>query len=434
MSLGAETHAREMPAARDGLAAILIPRDDPLVPELRRALDIGFMYGGLIADKTHAAHGHEVLADPAARNDDAPLPETLRLSLEGAIEGLDPGDGNDSHLLFMRIRDIETAYAGSDILAFSLAATQDHMHRQFAEYHRPEKELSRGDTRRLQSLYYAGALVGALLHSDATNLGKAPVEILRAMQGPAESVALRMEFEPDDDLVDAMGGALSSRLAFSYVDSEGGVPYVAAVMNGFQFGPNTVSMPFFIPGMEEPVLMEKIPLADTEALIVRHDVADGAGPGEFGVMTDPERYPEVRSGARIVGLVLKGGEVCVAAYHRAHPDAAVVHGLAAKAAGVNPQDLPYSSGIELAAPSGSAVSRKAGYIALGAGMAMPWALDAVAELTGAGQARWEQDALADLMIAAGFVLYKAARRSLGTRQEQADANYQVLLDQITGYQ
>jgi len=436
MSLGAETHADEMPTAKRELADILIPDDDPLTAELERALDIGFMYGGLLADKTLATYpASDDMPENSAPDTPAgkPLPEILRESLRAAAEGLDPNEDNDSHLLFMRLRNAEVQYAHSDILAFSLASTQDHMRQQFIAYHKSEKTLTAAETRRLQTMYYAGALTGALMSSDARNLGKPPVEIMRQMQGRAESIALRLEFEPDDDPMDVLDNALSSKLAFSYLSPVDEEPYIAVIANGFQFGPNTISQPLFIPGVEEPALMKKIPLAEVEALIVSDIDPKTAERNGFRLLKDPGQYEPLGIGTQITGVLLDGGNTLVAAYDPAHPNALVIKGLVSKAYGADRRSPAYSSGIEVAgSEEAPLISRGLGRAAIGAGLVMPWALDALTELTEAGRARWDQDLIADGVILAGYALYKGARQRLQRKAARSDESYQQLLDQITG--
>ncbi len=433
MSLGVGTRSADMAVAREELADILVPSDDPLRGELGRALDIGFMYGSLIArGSLESQGGAERPADHDAPNDDRPLPKTLSRSVSAAVEGIDPDGPNGSHLLFMRLRDVEVAYAHSDLLAFSLAATQDHMRGEFAEYHKPERDLTPGETRRLQSLYYAGALVGALMHSDERNLGKPHVEIVRAMQAPSESVALRMEFESDDDVVQAIDDALSSKLSLSYIEGSEEPPYIAVVANGFQYGPNTMSLPLFIPGMEEPRLMTKVPLSDVEALIAREIDPETGEYGSFGLIADPSLFATMPQEARIVGLALKDGR-CVAAYDPAHPNAGVVRSLAAKASGLDPESMAYSYGLEATEPPKGFFMRNAGRIALGAGLAGPWAFDAITELADAGPTHPDQDVVVNVLTVAGYAVIKLWQRSLVRREERNEASYQLLLDQMTGH-
>lgn len=434
MSLGAETRAGEMADARKELADILIPSGDPLRGELGRALDIGFMYGSLIA---HRSLGRGADAEPQAglpaSSDDRPMPETLRRSIGAAARGIDTDGFEGSHQLFMRLRDVEVAYAHSDLLAFSLAVTQDHMRAEFAEYHKPERHLNPTEARRLQTLYYAGALTGALMYSDERNLGKPRVEIVRAMQGPSESVALRMEFEPDDDIVDTIDSALGSKLSFSYVNSiEEEQPYVAVVASGFQYGPNTMSVPFFIPGMEEPRLMKKIPLSDVDSLVVSQTDPETGEHGSFGLMTDPRLFEAAPEGARIAGLTLNDGS-CVAAYDPAHPNAEVIRGLAAKNLGAKPEDTIYRYGLEAGQPRQGFFMRNAGRIALGAGLAGPWVFDAITELADAGPTHPDQDVIVNVLTVAGYAGIRLWQRSLARNEERNEATYQLLLDQMAGY-
>ncbi len=424
MALGAETHAGEMAEARQRLEAILCPVDDPLIDELKRAVDIGFMYGGLIAKRSRQD------ASETAESEQGEgielLTEYLEKGMGLAVDGLDPDNTNDSYLFFMRLRSMELRLGHSDILAFSLATTQDHMGREFSDHHGPEKTLNGQQKRRLQSVYYAGALAGAVLNSGPANLTKPAVEIMRSMAGPSEPVSIRMEFEPGDNLEDALSFSLGSKLSFAYIKAENGGPYFAVVPNGLQYGPNALSLPIFVPGMEEPDLIKKVPLAEVEALVATES-DETTGRVESLRLMNPATYEETEF-VKIAGLVLP--EVCVGAFDQAHPSSKVIRELVRLWRGPLAKSLPYSFGLEAREEPTISNKRKIGAVAL-AGMLSTWIPDAINATQGNSSIKWQLDLAINGLIAGGAALVYRLNKRLKKQNTAADQTYQNLLDQIT---
>jgi hypothetical protein len=253
------------------------------------------------------------------------------------------------------------------------------------------------------------------------------VEILRTMRS-RESVALRFQFEPGDNLANALDYALSTKLSFEYVEPDDEDSYIVAMANGFQYGPNMLASPLFIPGSEEPALAERLRLEDVGGIIIeRADMATGE-PASFAAVTERADFHQASLGGRIVGVMLDEG--CVGAYDRVHPNAAAIHRLAARAYGISPDDLAYGHAFADREPQ-EATTGKLGSLALSAGLAMPWLLDGLSELREPGSGHWGQDLLADALLAGGYVAYRAVKWHQERRAADADDLYQKMLDQVT---
>jgi hypothetical protein len=414
MSLGAETHAAEMHTAWEQIKDMLIPEGDPLTKELVRALDVGYMYGRLIAARSNEHKASEPEGQAPQQFDHA-LSESLGRGMQRAVEGLDLSCVDDNYLLFMRLRKVEVEQANSDILAFSLAAVQDHMVQEFDRFH-GSLHLTRDQTYRLQSMFYAGALVGSLLSSDPEDLDKPTVEVMRTTQGSTRTPAVRLEFDQEDNLVEAVDIALGSKLVFQYVNDESQKQnsYIAIVPSGIQFAPNMLSLPIFIPGMEEPELIMKVPIDQVDALIVANQEPESGQVKTFSLIAEPQAYlddPETSLNSKVVGVLMDEG--CYGAYDKAHPNSQVIREMAALWSSVEPEMLKYEFEMKLAdAPTSES---NFGKIAV-AGAALPWLFDVVT-LAGSGESsiHWQTDAGMDVVILAGVGILAAAKRILKKR-------------------
>lgn len=422
MSLGVETRSSELPTARAELLSILVGQDEPLKDELKRAVDVGFMYGSLIAKTSHD--------NPNSSPDDQALPAPLGADLRAAFSGLDLDDSHDNSLFFMRLRGIEVKHAHSDILAFSLAATQDHMGREFGTNHKSGGDMTRQQMQRMQSTFYAGALAGALL-TGGLDPDKPTVEIMRSLQGGEEAVSIRLEFEPGDSLDEALDLALSSKLHFRMANRAHGEPYIAVLPNGLQFGPNALSLPLFIEGMEEPDLIVKVPLGEVEALVVAKTDPESQTLSTLRLISDPVEYLEQPEPSdKIVGLVLEN--ICVSSYDARHPNARTIREMAAKLRGVPYEELSYSSGIEKAY---GPPRRRLGAMTLSglAGTGGIWLPDALQAAFAEGRVHWGDDVLMQGLLLAALGVIAAGKHILRRSSVKADEHYQNALDQITQY-
>jgi hypothetical protein len=433
MSLGAETRADDNKVARQQLAAILIPENDAMSADLQRALDIGFMYGGLMAsnsqsEKAGSQVGH---LQTVAATYSAPLPTSVARGLYEAQSGLDLELSNDNYLFFRRLRAVEVQEAGSDILAFCLAATQDHMGAEFNNHRKSDAEFTSLQKRRLQSLYYAGALAGALLTGDEQTWNKPTVEIMRGTYAENEPVSIRMEFEPGDDISAAVEYLLGAQLSFSYVNNGFNEPYVAVLPAGIQFGPNALSMPLHMPQLEEPEVMYKAPVRDIQALVVGYTDAETNKIEKIGIVSEVEEYlTSQNERSRLVGLLLP--EVCAGSYHRAHPNASVIRDLASQVSGVAASEIVYSSVLE-PVPSNErwSTNKKLGAYAA-ASITSIWATEMLEyALVKDKSINWSADISVSAIVVAGVGILAYAKNVLKKTGKEHDKDYQQLLDQFT---
>lgn len=337
MTLGVGTLSDAMPQARDELSHILIESDDPRQGALQRALDVGYMYGSLIAKKT-------------AELSDSGLPHMLSATisrelgdgLAHAVAGLDLHDTKDSFEFFRRLRNLEVELCKSDVLAVGLSMTEDHMYQEFeaAAHTVDDVEPTREMVRRKQSLYYAGALVGALLNSDQERLDKPKIEIMPAPDLRESSIAMHLQFESSDNFLDTIDVALRSKLAFTYVDDED-QPYVAAYPNITQHGPNSLSLPVYMAGIEQPKILTEIPVENMDGLLVQNADRD-----TVTFVDDPDQYRDVSRDAQIVGVVASEG--CIASYDIAHPSTDSLRAFIAEQTGKD--GMPYAFSLSAESP------------------------------------------------------------------------------------
>jgi hypothetical protein len=404
-----------------------------LAIDLQRALDIGFMYGGLIAHRSSEAQSgpHDEQMEAVAETYSNPLPETIARGLYEAQAGLDLEQTNDNYLFFRRLRAIEVNEGGSDILAFCLAATQDHISAEFNGHRQSETPFTLTQQRRLQSLYYAGALVGAFIAGDDESRNRQKVEIMRSSYAEKEPISLRMEFEPGDDISAALEYLLGSKLTFSYVDNGYEEPHVAILPAGIQFGPNSLSIPLHVPRLEGPEMTYRVPLKDIKALFVAHQDPNSSAVEKFVVINDVAEYlANPNENTKLAGLLLPGG--CVATYHQVHPNASVIHDLASRITGIPISELNYSSElVHKPKTSGWSTNKRLGMYAA-ASVASVWATEIVEyALIKDKSIQWEQDITVSAIVLAGASILAYAKNVLKKTGKEHDEDYQKLLDQFT---
>jgi hypothetical protein len=425
MALGAETHAMESPATRAIIHDMLIPEDDPLREEFVRAIDIGFMYGSLIANKSHS--NQQDPANESEPDNHEKIPMTLLAEIDKARHGLDPHSAHDNYVLFMRLRNVEVQRAHSDVLAFSLASTQDHMGGEF-ERNRHSDEMFDGDTlRRFQTMFYAGALTGGLLNSSPDDLSRPRVEIIRSIIGYVEPISRRveMQFEASDveNLEQIIGGALSSKLSFSVQRPQNVAPFVAVYPSSLQYGPNVLSLPIYFPDAEEPMAMKKIPIDELDAVIIEKHDRENETVTDIVLVDDPEAYfEEPDADSEIVGLVQ--GKLCVTKYDSVHPNALNLRHLVEAFKGKKAKDIKYVNGIEAREPF--TIKHRYAWLA-GLGIAAIWVTDLLGGYAN-NEFDWQLDASSSGILIAGFAGVAYARKLLRTRIMESEQNYQKLLD------
>lgn len=415
MSLGVESHRDVMPPLDDIFSDFLVDSEDHLYGEEKRALEVGYLYGSLLKSQE------------AKRVD---VPPELARDIVQARDGLDLSDQADNYKLFMRIRDLEVAYAKSDILAFSLAATQDHMAALFEMYHEGDQSLEKQEITRLQSLYYAGALVGAYAH--APNQEARPtIEIMRGKKhDDSEPVSARIELEATDDVSSAVEYGLRSQYEFRPVRVDD-VPAIAILPGGLQFGPNALSVPLYIPGISDLTSACFVPAKKVDALLVEMRSDDKEEPAKVRYVKDVRAYlrqSDIALNAgeteKIVGLV--ADDRCVSAYSSGHPDAPAIDALVQRYVKKKHDRVTYCSSDELKQVSLEGIRRRAGRSALIAFAACAWIPDIYGKL-------FVPDHKVEWMISGTLSLASLGALALRTRMHRRlDANERRSAQQFDG--
>lgn len=230
--LGAQTRSQLFVAERNAVKAAVSTNGTLSEPEAY-ALDVGYMYGTILAG------GDQPIVDLANQ---ARLPQSFVDNL-GNTSQLVPDGPYADYDFFQAVRKLELEQTGSDVIAFGLAAAQDHLGHVLAkragESPDPEKRT------RLQNLAYVGVLSGALaVTSDEVPFPR--TEIMRSARPNGEVVAIRAEFEPSDVIARSVHYEMTNERSFMPVGI-GRKKYYAAVEGNYQFGPNTISVPLFTP-------------------------------------------------------------------------------------------------------------------------------------------------------------------------------------------
>lgn len=339
MALGVETHRRDTATVSEPLKDVLCDPESALFAEQQRAVDIGVLYG-------------TILVQPDAQDAETAthaLPPSFFGEITSIKGDLDLSTDNDNYLFFMRLREMEVAFSGSDVLAFCLTTTQDHMAHIFYDNHPGDSKLSKANITQLQSLYYAGVLAGALASYDQP-LPKTPIQIMRGMRDPVEQVAIRMEFEPSDDLETAIEHQLSSKYEFKVGIDAKGRALVAAIPGSLQYGPNVLSVPILIPDVVEPAQTSIFQEKDIDALLMAKSVK----PGDADESTSTtlrvtksvsDTLHDMPDDEKVVGIISK--DFCISAYDIAHPWALAIDKLIRQEMNIEEGAVKYCNEIQL---------------------------------------------------------------------------------------
>lgn len=317
MALGVESRREELAGIRTKVMTALLDPEDPLFKEQERAIDVGVMYGALL---TKPASDQAPVALQVDMSDE--LPSGFLEKVVQAKAGLDPTTNNGAHNLFMRLRDLEVEFAGSDVLAFCLASTQDHMGGQFMANHKGQETLASHEMTQLKTLFYAGTLAGALAATDQ-DLPREEVQIMRGWRNDLEPVGIRLEFEPGENLEDAVSYQMSSKYIFTPTMDDDGKKLVAVMPGGLQFGPNAISVPIFVPGLSEPPATSFVDVDRIDAFVVRDRVDEQTNTRRISLIKDVDGFLGQDDTAEdrpdIIGLVVNNN--LISAYNSKHPSA-----------------------------------------------------------------------------------------------------------------
>jgi hypothetical protein len=252
MSLGVESRREILPDVKDALSLLLLG-DSPEHPELRRAIDSGYMYGSILVGNPELSGQRADSAREFFHKKITPLfADAIVESAQRTIAE------TQTNLLFMLLRNAEVAMTGSDILAYSLASAQDHISNLYYKDLSADSKATSEYLLRAQTLFYAGMLTGSILAADRERLAvqkQKMVPVLRSPLTAVERVSMVAEADAGDDL--------SQRLSYDF--SHAGMISVGAMKKGrktenvfgvmarpLQFGPNKISYALSISGVSEP--------------------------------------------------------------------------------------------------------------------------------------------------------------------------------------
>lgn len=423
----------EFSDTRVKLKSALIDSSHPIADTLGRAFDVGFMYGSLIEKE-------ETTGDVGVSwgmEEEGSLAERFTT----AHEGLDLSQENDAFQWFMRLREAEVDLYGSDILAYALSRTQDHVRQIFD---RPQ-ELSVRQLVALQTSYYAGALAGAGCTRQPVQFTK-PVEITRGMRSGGESVSARLEFDAHDPIIDSITYNVRHRLGFypSFhpwdVHRKQQAPCIAVVPGGLQYGPNVASIPLFIPGVMEDAAELRADITSIDALLVQIPTEDPQGVTERIAVMDPLEYARSADNNTIRGIVV--GNTCLGAIDEAHPDAQKISQFVQDTLGIKEKTFLYTTDCEefVAAhreETSRKIRKKAATLGVVAALGSTWIPDIIGAITVEDyDVQWGMSAGINAGILTLVGLKTLSRRlSHKHKQEMAriDRHLQAYIDNATIY-
>ena len=338
MSLGFETLPDEQRNISQRIAEVLIDAEGPQAVNLRRAVEVGYLYGRLISRKSLARNDQDVDVPEAAGRSVASA--NFIESLKKATVGIDVHSLYGGFKLFAAVRSVELGLAHSDILAFSLGASQEHMKQEFTRY---DKTLDGMNMIRMQSLYYAGALAAALETSGHVVQFKQPAVVTRSMQLSKKTVALRLNFEDDDDLLKSLEQQMSSKVDYSFSPDSAEI-----TPSGFQIGPNKRTLPDYSID-ERQSLSEQFQASDIIAVFIKELTIDGPdrliGITDYPSFVDSWLAKKFAAEVRPVGILVRGLG-CIASFDSTHPNAAQLRQLAASITDKTPDQVAYRSTVQ----------------------------------------------------------------------------------------
>ncbi len=233
MALAAITMSNKLVAERDGLSAELIDPEDPHSKDLNQAIDVGIAYGSLLSqlEKESKPTADTPPVDPGAHT--AALLRHIRDHM--------PLTGEDQQAygrrLFRSLRTAEVDVARSDMLAHCLSLSQDHMGTIF--YKRDEQLVADGRLPEVQSMFYAGALLGAI-GTRVEAMPERTVQIGANAVTDAVSSLATIEMEPGDKVADVVEYGLSHQCHIVPVGTHRNFAF-RAVPGSVQFGRTSIA-------------------------------------------------------------------------------------------------------------------------------------------------------------------------------------------------
>lgn len=413
----------------------LINQSNPIAEKLGRAFDIGFMYGTLI-ERDGAANTSE--SDVSWRKDKE---DSLGEQFSAAGEGLDLAQENDVFRWFMRLRETEVDLYGSDVLAYALSRTQDHIRHIFEG----SNELSARQLVALQTSYYAGALAGAGCTAEPHHFTES-FEITRRMRSGGESISARLEFDAHDPIIDGITYNARHRLSFYPslhpwdVDRKKKTPCIAVVPNGLQYGPNIASVPFFIPGVMEDAAELRADVTSIDALLVQIPPEDSDDTTERITLMSPLEYARNGSNSSIRGIVV--GNTCLSAIDEVHPDAQKISQFVKETLKIKDDDFRYTTDcteivVAHREKESQKINRKIATLGTAAALVSTWIPDIVGAATiDDYEVQWGMSLSINAGILALMGLRTLSRRTTRKNQEELagiDRQLQAYIDNATIY-
>ncbi len=383
----------------------------------KKAFEVGVMYGNLLhTDDSPTKSKSDITADNNRR-----ISSELIEEMASSSQGLDLTSEVDNFNLFMTLRDLEVDYAGTDVIAFCLAGTQDHIRNIFYQTSGADTPPSPEELLTVQSMYYAGVLVGAIESSDK-QLPQPRVEIVRGRRDPVEAVSARIEFDPGDDLSSSLDYYLRSKYLFKPV----GVttnrrseprPAISIIPNGMQFAPNSIDVPIYVPGLSEYSSVTTVLAKDIDAVLIKPKEADDdLGKVRVEIETDVEDlfYDQDRlTDGEIVGLIVDN--LFVSAIDPAHPWAPEIEELIFDNLKIEKKQFEYSTELRLweATSREMKLARHSTKFAALFALAWPWLVDGVESLTGQDTTvEWGYNIPIDMLILGAMGVWHFGRKAL----------------------
>ena len=260
--LAALSHESEHTAQRQQILDMIAPKDGPASAEQRLALNLGYVYGKLLAKRSNTSYQETTAAY---------RPEIVVDMFKDISDGLDLGDLDDNFNMFCRLRQKEIDFAGSDILGFGLAHVQDNLLQEIHRITPDSAEATLLDDHRLGTLFYAGALAGGLFHSDISRLSKATIELSRGYHALADGIRYRQEYKPSGEIAETVDHVLFMRNVLRYANDHENGEHIVMYPRFSQVGPRTVSSPIHWSFLDEYAKATKIPIGSVDKAVILNE-------------------------------------------------------------------------------------------------------------------------------------------------------------------
>ncbi len=260
--LAALSHQSQHAQQRQKIFEMLVPANSPAEAEQRLALNLGYVYGKLLALKSNGLASEPVATHTA---------EIVVEMFEDVTENLDPEDMDDNLNLFCRLRQKEIDFAGSDILGLGLSHIHGHLLEQFHKLLPEGTESDILQDHQLGTLFYAGALAGGFFHASLSQTSKDTIELSNGYHPLADGLRERRKFVPTGDIAGTVDHALARRNTLLYSNNDTDGEHVVIYPRYSQVGLQMISTPIHWEYLDEYIRAAKVPLDAVERVIIRND-------------------------------------------------------------------------------------------------------------------------------------------------------------------